>query len=225
MKTIPRRALIACVLLLSALACQLVLGRMNETERPPLKRPLSSIPFAIGDWSGQDETVDPDILERSQATDYLSRVYECPRFRGRKMRLWINYSRKGDNLRHTPEICLPSAGRTKIESRTRVITLGRLAGRDQLATLLAYARGDLVENVGFWYYIFGEGRLENYVRRLPITSRSSHGRTTRGSSITIEVFSTGEDDPEGNAMIDFARGLLAELEPILPESRAEYYIP
>ena len=54
-------------------------------------------------------------------------------------------------------------------------------------TRLGYAQGELVEHVGFWYYIFGEGKLENLVRQLPITSRSSHGRTTRGSSMTVEI--------------------------------------
>ena len=92
-------------------------------------------------------------------------------------------------------------------------------------TRLGYGRGELVEHVGFWYYIFGEGKLENYVRRLPITSRSSHGRTTRGSSMTVEVFYPGDHDPEGDALRDFARELLEALEPILPLERADYHIP
>ena len=78
---------------------------------------------------------------------------------------------------------------------------------------------------GFWYYIFGEGKLENYVRRLPITSRSSHGRTTRGSSMTVEVFYPGETDPEGEALREFAGELLKALGPILPPKRAAYHIP
>src|SRR5438876_9738136 len=92
-------------------------------------------------------------------------------------------------------------------------------------TRLGYSQGELVEQVGFWYYIFGEGKLENYVRRLPITSRSSHGRTTRGSSMTVEVFYPGDQDPEGEALRQFARELMRALEPILPTPRATYYIP
>ena len=70
---------------------------------------------------------------------------------------------------------------------------------------LGYSQGELVEHVGFWYYIFGEGKLENYVRSLPITSQSSHGRATRGSSMTIEVFYPGDRDPDGDAFREFAR--------------------
>ena len=42
---------------------------------------------------------------------------------GLSVRLWINYSLQGNNLRHTPEICLPSGGWNKIESQTRVLSV------------------------------------------------------------------------------------------------------
>jgi hypothetical protein len=60
---------------------------------------------------------------------------------------------------------------------------------------------------------------------LPITSRSSHGRTTRGSSMTVEIFYPGDHDPEGDALREFTRLLLVALEPILPLDRAEYFVP
>ncbi len=225
MKTSPVRLAMCGAILGLGLLGQLALGRMSETERPALRRALETLPYELGDWTGKSEAIDPEIVERAQTTEYLNRVYESPRHPGRRMRLWINYSREGTNLRHTPEICLPSGGWTKIEARTRTQALDESGPTPTLATLLAYSRGDLVERVGFWYYIFGEGRLENYVRGLPITSRSSHGRTTRGSSMTIEVFAAGDDDPDGVAMIDFARALLPKLEPILPFPRARYYTP
>jgi hypothetical protein len=90
---------------------------------------------------------------------------------------------------------------------------------------LGYAQGELVLGIGFWYYIFGEGRVEHFVRSLPITSRSSHGRTTRGSGMTVEVFCPGESDPDSDALKDFGHALLKSLEPLLPEDRDEYYIP
>ena len=225
MNTTLFRITLCGLILAGGVASRIAIGRMNETDRPRLARPLATLPLEMGDWSGRDEEVAPEIVERAQTTEYLNRVYENPRHPGRRMRLWVNYSREGTNLRHTPEICLPSGGWEKIESRTRTVVLEESGTSPTYASLLAYSRGDLVETVGFWYYIFGEGRLENYVRRLPITSRSSHGRTTRGSSMTIEVFSTGDGDPEGTAMIEFSRVVLANLEPILPRPRARYYIP
>ncbi|MGC1721711.1 MAG: EpsI family protein [Isosphaeraceae bacterium] len=207
------------------LAAQGELKRLNQTERPSLRRDLESIPLELGDWVGQKEDVAPDIVERAQTTAYLNRVYESRTQPGLRLTLWINYSEKGTNLRHTPEICLPSGGWTKIESQTKVLNV--LAPNDKVVriTRLGYGRGELVEQVGFWYYIFGEGKLENFVRQLPITSRSSHGQTTRGSSMTVEIFYPGEHDPDGEALRDFAQALLIALEPVLPHDRAEYYVP
>jgi EpsI family protein len=220
-----QRIVLCGAFLTAGLAAQAALERINQTERPPLRRPLATIPGELGDWAGSDQAVDPDIVARAQTTEYLSRVYESRKHPGLRLQLWVNYSREGTNLRHTPEICLPSGGWTKIESQTRTLTIPVPGVAPVLVTRLGYGRGELVEHVGFWYYIFGEGHLENYVRRLPITSRSSHGRTTRGSSMTVEVFAAGELDPDGEALCDFARELLRALEPILPTARAAYHLP
>ena len=219
------RCLLCAGILMIGLAAQGELKRLNQTERPSLRRDLESIPLELGDWVGQKEDVAPDIVERAQTTEYLNRVYESRTQPGLRLTLWINYSEKGTNLRHTPEICLPSGGWTKIESQTKVLNV--LAPNDKVVriTRLGYGRGELVEQVGFWYYIFGEGKLENFVRQLPITSRSSHGQTTRGSSMTVEIFYPGEHDPDGEALRDFAQALLIALEPVLPHDRAEYYVP
>jgi hypothetical protein len=219
------RCVLCAGILLVGLAAQAGLEHLNQTERPPLRRPLTTIPKELGDWVGDDVPVAADILERAQTTEYLNRVYESRKLPGLQLTLWINYSAKGTNLRHTPEICLPSGGWNKIESQTGVLTVTAPSGKDLLITRLGYGRGELVEQVGFWYYIFGEGKLENLVRQLPITSRSSHGRTTRGSSMTIEIFCPGEHDADGEALKDFAQALLTNLEPVLPLERAEYHVP
>jgi EpsI family protein len=219
------RTMISGAILATGLAAQAGLERLNQTVRPPLLRSLHSIPLVMGDWVGRDEPVNADIVDRSQTTEYLNRVYESRKQPGVRLRVWINYSSRGNNLRHTPEICLPSGGWTKIESMTRVIDVPLDSELSMEVTRLAYARGELVEHVGFWYYIFGEGKLENYVRRLPITSRSSHGQTTRGSSMTVEVFYPGDNDPDGDALREFAVELVKSLEPILPLERAIYHIP
>lgn len=220
-----RRVMLCGLFLTMGLAAEAGLEEWTKIERPPLRGPLDSIPNELGDWVGQDLKVDPLILKESQADDHLNRVYESRKHPGQRLSLWINYSRLGLNLRHSPEICLPSGGWTKIESDCKVLPIRSHAGRTIAMTRLAYSQGELVQRIGFWYYIFGEGRLERYVRNLPITSRSSHGRTTRGSGLTVEVFCPGEADPEGESIQDFARSLLVALEPLLPEERAEYFIP
>ncbi|MGP0069174.1 MAG: EpsI family protein [Isosphaeraceae bacterium] len=215
-----------CIAMLSlCLAAQAALERVSPSDRPALLRSLGTIPLQLGDWVGSDQPVHPDLIERSETTDYISRVYENRNYPGLKLQLWINYSCFGRNLRHTPEVCLPSGGWTKIESSTREFEIPAGRNASTWLTRLGYSRGELVEHVGFWYYVFGEGRLEKYVRRLPITSRSSHGRTTRGSSMTVEVFYMGDLDPDSKALREFAAKLIGAIEPILPTDLAAYHVP
>jgi exosortase/archaeosortase family protein len=220
-----RRIAPALGLLLVGVAAQAALERLVDIPRPPLRRPLVSLPLRLGDWVGQDLPVDPEIVERAQADEYLSRSYVDAKNPGRQVTLWANYSRFGLNLRHSPEVCLPSGGWEKVEAQTRVVEVPGPDGTPSKLTQLAYRQGELVQGIGFWYYIFGEGPLERAVRALPITSRSSHGRATRGSGLTVELFCPAESDPDGAAMRDFARALLDHLDPILPVERAPYFRP
>lgn len=224
--TTRRRAILGAILLGTGLSAQAALEHATKTTRPQLTSRLDRLPMKLGEWVGHDEPIAADVLERTQATDWINRVYEHPNRPGRPMMLWINYSSTGLNLRHSPEVCLPSGGWNKVEAQCKTIALERGSAQPPVQIMrLGYSQGDLVQGVGFWYYIFGEGQIEQYVRSLPITSRSSHGRTTRGSGLTVEVFCPGESDPDGVALRDFSNALLDVLEPILPEHRAQYHIP
>lgn len=223
--TSMRRVVLSVVILSSGLAAQAGLETMMVTPRPKLRRPLESLPTVLGDWVGKDVEVDAKVKEESQATAFINRVYQRANQPDRSLTLWINYSERGDNLRHSPEVCLPAKGYNKLESECRVISVREPGGADLPIYRLGYDNGDLFQCVGFWYYIYGEGRLEKYVRRLPITSRSSHGRTTRGSSLTVEVFSGGKTLIDDSDLQEFAKSLLEALEPIMPTDRAEYFVP
>jgi hypothetical protein len=223
--TTTRRAALGLAILSLGLVAEAAVERATLTDRPPLKRSLQTIPMTLGDWVGKDEPVDEKIAVESQATEYLNRVYTLRGQPGVQVWLWMNYSDRGLNLRHSPEVCLPSGGWEKVEALTKVVEIGRSGGPPQMVSLLGYGKSELVQKIGFWYYIFGEGRVERFVRGLPISSRSSHGRTTRGSGLTVEVFyptETGLGDAE---LRDFIAELLDEMDPVLPEDRASYHIP
>lgn len=225
MRNATARGALGLLLLGAALGAERAVEHASATDRPPLKAPLAGIPLTLGQWVGQDEPVDEKVARESQATEFLNRSYVHRDHPGRRISLWMNYSEFGLNMRHSPEVCLPSGGWTKLESLTRVARVAAPDGRDHPITLLGYGRGELVQRVGFWYYIFGEGRIERFVRGLPISSRSSHGRTTRGSGLTVELFYPGDSDLDDATVRDFAEALLAELEPRLPDDRAPYHVP
>jgi hypothetical protein len=219
------RATLCLGLLCVGVAAQAALENMSKIDRPLLRQPLSTLPNELGGWVGKSEEVSPDILDRSQATECLSRVYTHPDFPGVALSLWINYSTLGTNMRHSPKICLPMHGASLVESLTQTFGISAPGGKAVTVSRLAYAQDELVQGVGFWYYIYGEGGIERWVRGLPITSRSSHGRTTRGSGLTVEVFWRHDADPDSKAFRDFAGALLDGLDPIMPTDRASYHVP
>ena len=220
-----RRATICVCVLSLGLAGQLTLEALTVAERPPLKRPLTTLPLTIGDWLGKDVPMNPDVLEQAQATEHVNRIYRHRKNPDQAVSLWINYSKIGDNLRHSPEICLPSNGWSKVESLCKAIEVPIEGSSSHKMSILGYSRVDATQTLGFWYYIFGEGWWEKRVRELPISSRSSFGRATRGSSLTVEIFCDRSFDPDGHTIEDFARALIAELEPLLPDDQARYHVP
>jgi len=179
MKAMIRAA--SCLGLLTAgVAAQGGLETLSRIERPPLRQPLESLPMVIDGWVGVSDPIDPTILKESQATECLSRTYTHPKFPGVPLSLWINFSLYGNNMRHSPKICLPSHGSVEVESLTKVMAIPAADGKEVAVSRLGYGEGELVQGVGFWYYIFGEGKIERWVRSLAITSRISHSRKTRG---------------------------------------------
>ena len=220
-----RRGILAATFLVLGVAAQATLDAAMNRPRPKLNAPLARLPMQIGDWIGRDEPMEADILDRTQADEYLNRAYEDPRRPGRTLRLWINYSNQGLNLRHSPEICLPSGGWTKLETMTKVIPIERPSGPPTNVMRLGYSQDDLIQGIAFWYYIFGEGPMERFARSLPIGSRSSHGRATRGSGLTVEIFYSGDGPADTETVAKFATAVLDALEPLLPTDRAAYYIP
>jgi EpsI family protein len=220
-----RRIVICSTIVFGGLGTQAALEGVTQPIRPSLRRPLTGLPLEIGDWIGVDQPVTEQLLQKAQSTEYLSRIYESRKWPGVSLRLWVNYSIMGNNLRHSPTVCLPGAGWKEEEAQKRIYELESGGEAPIRVSRLGFSQADMVEHVGFWYYIFGEGKLENYVRNLPITSQTSHGRATRGSSMTIEVFYPGNSDPNGVAFREFARDLLLAMEPILPQPRASYHLP
>lgn len=221
---VRNRVILTLGMLGIGLAAHAAMERTATIERPKLKRSLTELPMVIGDWQGRDEPIASEIVEEAQTDDYVNRIYEHQRYPGQRVSLWINYSVNGLNLRHSPEVCLPSGGWTRVESLNETVTLNDPDGRPVPISVLGYSKDTTIQRLGFWYYIFGEGAIHKAIRGLPITSRSSHGRTTRGSSMTIEIFRP-QDEERQELLGDFAQSLLTELEPFLPESRDAYFRP
>ena len=220
-----KRCVLCAGFLMFGLAAQAGLERINATERPLLRQSLATIPMELEGWSGATNRWTPRSSSAPRPPNTSAAFMRAASIRASSSRSGSTIRSRGPTSATPRRSASPQAAGRRSSRRPASWRSPAADGKELRLTRLGYGKEDLVKHVGFWYYIFGEGKLENMVRRLPITSRSSHGRTTRGSSMTVEVFYPGETDPDAVALVEFARKLAAALEPILPVDRAEYYVP
>jgi hypothetical protein len=70
---------------------------------------LESIPNKIGDWVGEDMTIDPTVRQTAGAVGAVSRVYRNSRT-GDKVDLWLIVGHGRVIAAHTPNICYQASG-------------------------------------------------------------------------------------------------------------------
>ena len=140
-----QRISICGTIVASGLAAQAALEAACRSERPTLRRPLSSLPMEFGDWVGADRPVSPDLVRQAQSTEHLSRVYESRKRPGVKLELWVNYSLHG----HEPPAHardLPAVGRIDQDrvDRRASSTCPPATGAAIKVSRLGYGQGELV---------------------------------------------------------------------------------
>ena len=180
--------------------------------------PLASIPLELGDWVGAGRAGRPRHRRAMRRPPNTStgptRAASSP---GCSFASGSTTRSRATNLRHTPGDLPAVRGLDQdrvADARARRTRRTRAGRSRSPGWVISEVNWSSMSDSGTTFSV--KGSLENYVRRFPITSRSSHGRTTRGSSMTVEVFYPGDNDPEGEALREFARELVKALEPILP---------
>ena len=222
-----QRAVLCGAILSTGLAAQAGLERLNQTDRPPLRQ--SAGLDSAGHWqTGSART--------SRSTPRSSSEPRPPSIS------------TGPTRAASSRACAFASGSTILAHGNQPAAHAgdlpsvRRLDQDRVADSRAHgARSDRTGRSRSRGWVTGEvnwsstsdsgttssekGSWRTTCGSLPITSRSSHGRTTRGSSMTVEVFYPGDNDPEGEALREFARELVKALEPILPLERAVYHVP
>ena len=102
----------ACALavLLSGVAHGLFTDRWTTAQAVRDVQPrLDRLPTAIGTWTGQDDPLNPDVLNKGEIQAHLSRRYRDSRT-GQTVQVLVVAGRPGPIAVHTPDICFQGAG-------------------------------------------------------------------------------------------------------------------
>lgn len=70
---------------------------------------FENVPKNIGDWVGQNLSVDEQVKNTAGAVNYVSRSYRNEET-GDEVRLWLIVGHSRDVCRHTPNVCYPASG-------------------------------------------------------------------------------------------------------------------
>jgi len=104
---------LAALLLVSAgVTYRVVASRLNRLVQTPVQLPvpLSEVPLQIGNWSGQDVPIPPNIIRVTGTDDFLNRLYSN-KLSNQYVSVYIAYTaRPRTMLGHRPQVCYPAGG-------------------------------------------------------------------------------------------------------------------
>lgn len=112
-KTVWFSAFIACVVLLgSGYAYRKLALQLDALVKDPIlpTLPLSVLPYKIGDWEGEDQSLRETVLEVAGNDDYINRVYRLKNS-DYFVNLYVAFTGQPRTmLGHRPEVCYVGAG-------------------------------------------------------------------------------------------------------------------
>ncbi|HBR67854.1 MAG TPA: VPLPA-CTERM-specific exosortase XrtD [Rhodospirillaceae bacterium] len=213
-----RRASIAAFTVCAILAAVSVFSSLNERQEIiPARIPFLSFPLALGEWRGQQEILDPLIVETLQATDYWNASYkregdETP------VSLFMAYyaSQRTGAAAHSPSNCIPGSGWRIVQSDIHPVALDhmsipvtRIVIQKDSAKLLVY----------YWFDQRGRIINEQYGAKWYLLVDSITKKRTDGAIIRVMTpISEAEDISTGDARLsDFLRGMYPATRNFIPE--------
>lgn len=148
---------LAVVFVLTATA--LLLRARPNNEVFPARAPLSSLPTQLGEWIGEDISIDPQTLDILGAGEFLNRNFAKPGEPQNWVDLLIAYfpSQKAGDTIHSPNHCLLGAGWVPI--RREVVQLPRADGTSFPANRAVWVTPKAGERVLVIYWFQAHDRV------------------------------------------------------------------
>jgi EpsI family protein len=210
-----RRAWIITLLLVAAWSVRTALIARHPVS---YDRSLSTFPNVVGNWTGHDVRLDPEILSQIRVDDYLNRYYRSD---VGVMGLYVAYyaSQKEGDAVHSPMNCLPGSGWQPVT--TERIALDAPAG-DPADTVnkVVVVKGLDQQLVLYWYQTLDRVVASEYVSKAFLVRDAFRSGRTDIALVRI-VAPINSQRPDGVAMaLSVARPFA---ERVLPEIRRRLF--
>jgi len=169
------------------LGTALLLQARNRCEVFPPRKPLSSFPQQLGDWTGTDVEIGKEILDVLGPGDFMLRVYRPDDNRQPSTDLFVAYfpsQRAGDTI-HSPKNCLPGAGWTPIDSSRISLSVAGHAPFPVNRYVIAKGSDRLL--VLYWYWAHDRAVASEYWAKIYLVTDSIRMNRSDGALVRINT--------------------------------------
>lgn len=173
----------AIALLLAGTA--LVLQAHNKKEILPAHQSLNAFPEHLGEWTGQNLEISPEVLSILGPGEFLLRNYHDGSVPQPDIDLFLAYfpsQRTGDTI-HSPRHCLPGAGWSSLQHHLIVLTL---PGHEPFpANYYVIGKGGERSLVIYWYWAHNRGVASEYWAKFYLIADSMRMNRSDGALVRV----------------------------------------
>lgn len=193
----------------------MVLG-IRAPKGMELRRPLATLPSAIGSYGSQDRVLAAEELAANGASDYLLRIFKDPG-RPETFSVYVGYyahQRSGRTI-HSPKNCLPGSGWEPLSAEVRDV---EVPGGTVSINRYVLAQGGQRALVYYWYQ--GRGRVaasEYQVKWELLRDAAFRARTEEAMvRIVVPLGDATQDASADRLAVETVRRLVPPLYNLLP---------
>lgn len=204
--------------LIVSIVILMIVGMLSVTTNamPPIKIKggIDGFPKIINSWTGRQEYIDPEVIERSGAEESFSGLYHNEA--GESVSLYMGYRQsaflENENFFHSPTVCLPAAGWKK-KSQGKHHIEGIPFGQNFRVTQMVIERMNTRELVYFWFQTKNQASYSKDINRFHLALHALRNDNTY--DLFIRLVSPLEKDEEladaQKRLDQFARDMMGAL--------------
>jgi EpsI family protein len=175
------------VVAVSLAATALMLRARPGSEVFPQRAPLSSLPKNLGEWVGQDISIDQQTLDILGAGEFLNRNFVKPGEPQSWVDLLIAYypSQKAGDTNHSPNHCLLGAGWVPV--KREVVQLPRADGTSFPANRTVWITSKAGERhlVIYWFQAHDRAVASEYLSKYYLVADSLRMNRSDGALVRL----------------------------------------
>jgi EpsI family protein len=186
----------AAALILAATA--LMLQAHPSSEVFPPRAPLSSLPTQLGEWVGEDLSIDQQTLDILGAGEFLNRNFAKPGEPQNWVDLLIAYfpSQKAGDTIHSPNHCLLGAGWVPIQRE--VVQLSRADGASFPANRAVWVTSKTGDRqlVIYWFQAHDRAVASEYLSKYYLVADSIRMNRSDGALVRLITPMHRQESPD-----------------------------